>query len=270
MTTSMASVAHAQSPLVKLSLNLHYNDPADLSEGGQWSLVSTTSDPNGLAAVSAYVSGIDLTGIVYGNGNPLYAAAIGAKVEGTRPLESVVGEVATLVYMQDAANGPIVLDVGRGAGTPGALLITGTFSDVRPMFVTSDGNVATASVFATHSTVVPASLLEASVSTVVRGDSVALDGLPVGDANRDRRVDSSDFGPLALHFGEFNKSWDQGDFNDSGGVDVDDFNLFALNFGKSSPPPVSAIPEATSARLASIALSVSLFALGIIRRRQIL
>jgi carboxypeptidase D len=59
-----------------------------------------------------------------------------------------------------------------------------------------------------------------------------------GDANRDRKVDSTDASILASHFG-FAGKFSDGDFNYSGVVDSRDFNLLLSRFGKHLAPPLS-------------------------------
>src|SRR5688572_3669221 len=57
-----------------------------------------------------------------------------------------------------------------------------------------------------------------------------------GDANRDRRVNLSDFNILASNFGQSNRTFSQGDFNYSGNVNLADFNILASRFGASLAP----------------------------------
>jgi hypothetical protein len=61
-----------------------------------------------------------------------------------------------------------------------------------------------------------------------------------GDANRDRRVNLSDFNILAANFGQSNRTFSQGDFNYDGRVNLADFNILASRFGAALGPGVSA------------------------------
>ncbi len=60
-----------------------------------------------------------------------------------------------------------------------------------------------------------------------------------GDANRDGRVDLSDFGVLKANFGT-GTTWSQGDFNSDSKVDLSDFGVLKVAFGTSA---VARIPE---------------------------
>jgi hypothetical protein len=273
---------------VNMSLNLHYTDPADPSEGGTFQLVAKTDSPNGISALNAYLSNINTAGLVYGNGTTITATTLGAITNtGAVVFQTPVTGGFNLLYGQDTANGPVVKNVGRGNGTPGnvtpdvfknnawnnvALLVSGTFGATRPAFISAGANSSDANVFANANTVTPLAsgdvIAAGTVTTIVRGDSVATDGLKSGDANRDNVVNSDDFNILALNFGGSGKTWDQGDFNDSGTVTSDDFNLLALNFGQSRPAPsvaaASAVPEPASLGL----LAVSALGMFALRRRS--
>ena len=54
-----------------------------------------------------------------------------------------------------------------------------------------------------------------------------------GDANRDRRVNLTDFNILATNFGQTNRTFAQGDFTYDGTVNLQDFNIVASRFGNS-------------------------------------
>ena len=56
MTAMLASAVFGLT--VDVGLNLRYNDPADPTEGGIWQLVAKTDDANGIAGLSAYISGV--------------------------------------------------------------------------------------------------------------------------------------------------------------------------------------------------------------------
>jgi hypothetical protein len=59
-----------------------------------------------------------------------------------------------------------------------------------------------------------------------------------GDANRDGRVDLSDFNILAANFGQSNRTFTQGDFNYDGTVNLADFNILASKFGVALSPHI--------------------------------
>ncbi len=297
-------VAHAQGALdVALSLNLRYTDPADPSEGGTWTLVAKTGSADGLAAVNAYLSNVtNPDGVVYGNGllstgypGTITAATINAFLDGTNtPFAGTFGSVVNVVYGQNTSiptggpAGPVVLDIGNGgaaglvASDPlknatwnnSAVILQGTFGGTRPAFGTGPTNNTTdANVLGVGQTNVATNLaaLDAATTTVVRGDSVATDGIERGDANRDWTVNADDFNILALNFGQpGDKTWGQGDFNDTGTVNADDFNFLALNFGPPNPTPpavgaASSVPEPGSLAMFAVAASGLLAA----RRRRL-
>jgi hypothetical protein len=282
----------AQAANVGLSLNLRYADPADPSEGGRWFLMATTDSTIGLAGVSAYISGIDTTGIVLGNataagGYTLVGNTVtGSIANGGNPYNGVFEDGAVdpvnVVWGQDiAVGGAITPNVGR-VGGPGAiaadplknptwdnaaLLASGTFSGAtRPAFVDDVGpqnNDTGANTLA--STTLGDEAILATVTKTVRGDSLAslalntpaTAGLRPGDASRDFAVNFADFLLLQANFNTTGKTWDQGDFNDSanGAVDFADFLLLQANFNTTSPAPtVSAIPEPASMALAGLSV----------------
>jgi hypothetical protein len=286
---AMASSAMAQAT-VNLSLNLRYNDPADPSEGGTWYLLANTTDPDGIAAVSAYLSNITAPtasnandAVENGNDTALggYSVVTSATLaamldtEGDAFATAVTGGI-NIVYAQDTANGPIVAAVGRGSGTPGnlaadplknaawnnsAILLTGTFTGTRPAFVTAGANSTDANTL--NGTALGQAAADANVTTVVRGDSERSlnlegvnEGLYSGDANRDGTVNAADLALLLANYDGTGKSWEQGNFNNTAGgantvVNAADLALLLANYDKvANPISVAAIPEPHSLVLA--------------------
>jgi hypothetical protein len=287
-----SSVAQAQN--VQLSLNLRYTDPNNPAAGGNWFLVAKTDDTDGIAGISAYISNIatGTAGSAYGNGagagSTAYAATtaatIGAILNGGNPFKATFGTSENIVYGQDTATGPIVADVGQGAGTPGntaidplrnptwnnaAIIATGTFAGGgnagnlfnRPAFVVQGANSTDANTLA--GTTLGVAAQDAAVTTTVRGDSlgtlnlnsVAGAGLRGGDANRDGTVNSLDFSLLSSNWLSTTSGWDGGNFNSANGTNSLDFSILSSNWLQSGTPPAAgSVPEPAGAALLGIAL----------------
>lgn len=285
---ALGSTAQAQN--VGLSLNLRYTNPANPAQGGTWQLVADTTSANGIAAISAYISNISTSGVVYGNGGTITATTLGALTvgdDGVTPYVDTFGGVVNIQYGQNTANGPIVLNVGRGDGAgpnpaaPGeiadpllnptwqnaSLIASGTFAgSPRPVFAPSGTNVTDSNTLASNSTTPPSNeALPATTSTVVRGDAerttgaeVAGSGLFAGDANRSGVVNSADLALLLTSFNLSNRTWDQGNFNNTAGnpntvVNSADLALLLTNFNQSDiPVSVSPVPEPGTLALAAL------------------
>jgi hypothetical protein len=63
----------------------------------------------------------------------------------------------------------------------------------------------------------------------------------LGDANRDRAVNSIDFNTLASNYGGSGKSFGDGDFNLDGTVNSIDFSMLATRFNVAIPAPAAPI-----------------------------
>jgi hypothetical protein len=256
-------------PNVQLSLNLRYHDPADPTEGGTWRLGAKTDDPDGIAAISAYISNINSANMVYGNGSTITASTLGAIVDGARPYKVTIGTVVNVIYGQDLVNGPIVAHVGAGVGTPGniatdslrdqawnnaALIVTGGFGNARPVFIDDVGSALNDTEANTLAgTTLGEAAQSANTTYVVRGDAArftgvegAGKGLFQGDANRNAMVNSADLSLLLTNFNGMNKTWDQGDFNDDDQVNSRDLSWLLTNFGSSGILGAYAISEPAS------------------------
>jgi len=61
-----------------------------------------------------------------------------------------------------------------------------------------------------------------------------------GDANRDKRVNLTEFNILASNFGQTGRNFSQGDFNYDGFVNLADFNILAGRFGTILPSAAAA------------------------------
>jgi hypothetical protein len=68
----------------------------------------------------------------------------------------------------------------------------------------------------------------------------------IGDVNRDRSVNGTDFAILAGNFGNSGMTYAQGDLNGDGSVNGSDFALLAGNFGTAVPAPAALAPVVVS------------------------
>jgi len=280
---ALAAYSGQAQAAVKLSLNLHYNDPADPSEGGTFTLVAQTDTAFGISAVNSYLSNINTAGLTFTAGNNQLSGG---------PYVTAVTGGTNVLYGQDTSAGTLVMNVGRTTGPTNiasdplknavwnnsSSIFTGTFGATRPAFITVGANSTDANVFVAGTTTTPlpagGSVAAGTVTTIVRGDSLAslglntnaAAGLKQGDANRDFSVNFADFLLLQANFNTTGKTWDQGDFNDSanGAVDFADFLLLQANFNTSSPAPISAVPEPATLALGAL----SACGLLAFRRRQ--
>lgn len=279
---AFGSTTYAQT--LDVSLNLRYNDPADPTEGGTFTLVGKVNNPGttkGIAAVNAYLSNINTTGLSYGTG-------VNSITNGGAVYATAVPGGTNLLYGQDTSANPgtVVLNIGAGAGqvlandplknaawNGATVLITGTFTNT-PAFVTSGANTSDGNLFAasaTANTPEPQNaVVDANTTFHVRGDSIASLGLnsPAGagllrgDADRSFKVDGDDLNQVLANFNQTGKTWAQGDFTDGlaghveGKVDGDDLNLVLAAFNQSSSTPpaaISSVPEPATMALAGLA-----------------
>jgi hypothetical protein len=298
-----ASATVGQAQTVDLTLNLRYNDPNNPAAGGNWYLLGKTTGGTtnlGIAGVSVFLDGVT-TSVFHGNGAPLAAgqnalahpypavgqATINNLTNGGNPFNGTFTGSQNVLYGQDLSIAGIISGVGQGAGAHNvasdplknptynnySLLLSGTFATAtRPSFSTAAGKTAQANVLVS-TTPGTAAVAATTVTTHVRGDSLATLGLNTpanaglkgGDANRDGIVNNLDFGILSGNFDPPNstgtKTWDQGNFNSAGQngrVDNIDFGILSGNFsppnGPGIPPAIGAVPEPAGAVLFGIAL----------------
>ena len=251
-----------------VALNLRYTDPADPNEGGTWTLVAKNDDPNsdGVTALIARFTDIDPNGAIDGSighdidvsGGPFDGGATWEIVYGQDPNAGLTDNVGLVGGPSDQGADPL----NNSAWDNASVIATGTFGSARPAF---DPNNAGANFHV-------AGLISASTIGLanIRGDSVSVDGLLEGDANRDGTVDFLDFSTLSSNWQTQSAPpneplWDQGNFNDDDIVDFLDFSSLSGNWqGSSTPPAIGAVPEPASMVLFSGCGIAALF----VRRRR--
>jgi hypothetical protein len=90
----------------------------------------------------------------------------------------------------------------------------------------------------------------------VNANSLLLESTWLGDSNLDRKVDVTDLGTLATHYGQSTTLGIlAGDFNNDGKVDVTDLGLLATNYGQGTngaPFNASGAPEPASIAMLAI------------------
>lgn len=265
---------------ITLSLNLRYTNPASTAAGGAWDLLARTDNVNGISGLSVVLDNIDFGSVSF-NG-----AIDGIPIE-TRQSGTITEFVWGYDVNATAGVGKFA-DVGNGAGTPGnvakddlfpiaanaydnmALIASGTFGASRPAFATfpGAGGGDTAGQNWTSAAMTAGGALDTIVlggGDGVRGDSVSADGLQLGDANRDGRVNGDDLNVVLLGFNTAGQNtWDLGDFNNSGTSNGDDLNEVLLRFNVTNPvtPAFTAVPEPST-----VLLAIGSVLLGLTRRR---
>lgn len=271
---TLAAMAGPAIAAVNVQLNLRYTNPNNPTGGGSWDLLVQSTGAQGLAGISAKiggnlgVTGVDLPANVI-TANPAVFTAANSVFK----FQTVGGK--TEIVTGDDLAGVKVLNVGKGGVTPGnvaaddlfpsnstfwdnsALLASGTWTGARPTLVAADILV--------NEFDGAGNSVAGTVGTVsVRGDSVGVDGLKLGDANRDGRVNINDFSLLSGSYSPpapltGTKTWDNGDFNGDGNVTINDFSLMTsggnYNGGISPPPAIAAVPEPSTLVLAGLALA---------------
>ena len=281
--------ANAALATTDIALNLRYADPAAPAEGGQWQLVAATDDANGLAGVSAYLTGISSVqfgGTVFTD-SAWTTSAIADEILSDNDFGSVwnitwgfdldgtdTAGIGYAGYAGNQAQDPLdQQNAGAGTWDDVAILATGTFGATRPAFVDDLPNTGDTTEANVHTTASLAGTGVAAADTIglltVRGDAeVSLGveatgtGLLSGDANRDGIVNFLDFSALSGNFGLNSSSpepdWAQGNFNDDNDVNFLDFSALSGNFGSTqTPPPVGAVPEPTSLVLMAAGLALA-------------
>ncbi len=263
---------------ISLSLNLRYTDPANAAGGGTWDLLAKTDNVNGISALV-----VVLDNITFGS------TTFNSAIDGIPIETSQSGTLTEIVWGYDVnatAGVGKFADVGNGAGTPGnvpnddlfgsnatynnmALIMSGAFGATRPSFGSlpgAGGGPSTGQSWSSGAMTAggPEEAIVLMGGDGVRGDSVAVDGLLLGDSNRDGVVNNTDFGNVINNFFASPRTWDQGDFNSDGVVNNTDFGFVINNFFASAPNPAfTAVPEPASFALLAAAGAM----LGFIRKR---
>lgn len=271
MVAATAGQAYA---VVSVQLNLRYTNPANPTGGGTWDLLvkSDTAAMNGIAGLKVTIGGnLGVTG----NGLPSNAilpnAAVFDNVNSVFRFNTVAG--GTEIVAGDDLAGTLVTGVGT-ATFAGRVIQDDLFTNASTAdFWDNSTKIASGSWTGARPTLIPANVQAnefnatnvAVAATIgnntgagrvsVRGDSVGVDGLKLGDANRDGVVNQFDVSTLAGNFGGSGKTWDTADFNSDGIVNQFDVSALAGAFNQSTPSPaVASVPEPASVLLLGVAL----------------
>lgn len=268
---------------ISLSLKLRYNDPNSTAAGGTWDLMAKTDNPNGIAGLAVVLDNITFGETTFNSaiaGIPIETSQSGTLTEivwgydvnATAGVGKFLGVGNTLALVNDTLMG------GNAAYNGMSRIMSGEFGSVRPSFGslpgTGGGPTAGQEWSSAAMTSGGAELEVGNGITLmgnlgVRGDSVSIDGLKPGDANRDGTVNGLDFSILAspANFGQSGKNWDTGDFDSNGTVNGLDFSILAspANFGQTAPSPaITAVPEPSSL----LVLACGVLSLAGLRRRS--
>lgn len=152
---------------VDLSLNVFPTNVALPNNGGTWRIVAKTDAPLGIAAISAYLSGVTFPGLT-----------VESDIGHANLPSGIFNGVVNALYGQDIANGPIVQGVGTLSKSDGAdplgnpvwndatRIFSGTYGGVVPSFTLQGQNQTDANVLVFTTPGQPAA--DADTSTVVR------------------------------------------------------------------------------------------------------
>jgi hypothetical protein len=244
---------------LNVALNLRYDNPADPNEGGTWTLVAL-GDPNsdGLVGLVTRFTDLAAAGTVDGsighdiNGGALKVGTFSGETEfvyGQDPNDGLVHSVGLVGGPSDQGADPL----HNADWDDASVIATGSFGGDRPVFVSAAGNVTDVSDVITAVSI---------GLTNVRGDSVSIDGLILGDADRSGAVGLDDLTLLST-FINGPGDWDKGDFDSTGTVGLDDLTLLStfINTPGWTPPAIGAVPEPS-------ALLLSVLCIGFMSSRR--
>jgi hypothetical protein len=212
-------------------------------------------------ALSANISGGGLT--LTGNGTVKFIPS-----SGTARLTSLTlpGAPGAWTGTFDITNNPLIIE----ATAANKLTTLATLQDQVAFGLTHNAGITSSTTTADPAhkiTVVIDNALLALTQfngAAVDANSLLIESTWFGDSNLDRKVDVTDLGTLATHYGQSTTAGPlQGDFNNDGHVDVTDLGLLATNYGQgTSNTPFSigngqsalgnaaSVPEPTSLLLA--------------------
>jgi hypothetical protein len=151
---------------VDLSLNVFPTNIALPNNGGTWRIVAKTDAPLGIAAISAYLSGVTFPGLTVESDighDGLPSGFIGSAVNAVYG-QDLIGPIVTGVGTPSMSDGPDPL--GNPTWNGATRIFAGTYSGVVPAFTIAGANQTDANVLIFSTPGQPAQ--DADTSTVVR------------------------------------------------------------------------------------------------------
>ncbi|MBX3434537.1 MAG: hypothetical protein KF847_14545 [Pirellulales bacterium] len=268
LCAALAAMASPALAAVNVQLNLRYTDPANATGGGTWQLLVKSTAGEGVAGIKVNINGsLGVTGVDLPAGQITSTGAAWNNTDDVFRYQLIAAGVTEVVAGSDLAPVPSAgqLTVGNGgngnvavddlftngstasAWNNSSLIASGSWTGARPSIAVTELNVFSGT-----------TAVAGTVGTVVtRGDSVGVDGLRPGDANRDGRVNQLDVSILASNFNGTSKTWDTADFNSTGNVNQLDVSILAGNFNTAAPSPaavaaVASVPEPSAIMICAL------------------
>lgn len=287
---------------IDYSLNLLYADPADDQSGGTWELVAR-ADEEGLVIATVRLTGLEspefqtplgeVMGTTVGfeenqvldlgTHMQMVMSQIPQDINLTQPLFYDVGVLGGGTMPGDGGTPSFAFDAGTTRSIPwgisdslgdaswdgAVLLASGMFAaGTTPEFFDNGTDRSRGAVFGTlGDPTTPGSIVEATVSTTVRNNLMAMMGID-GDYNNSGQVEQADLDLVLLNWGTDGTTPPMGWVNDlpMGQIDQEELDGVLLNWGNMAAGALvgaQGVPEpSTLGLLLTVAIT-----LGVMRRR---